>query len=285
MFVWEYSNEKQSSYYSDILKSIKNGFYRKQGFYVLPYLPEKFRSRVIYFPINPDFEKIYQKHRNEILLLEKKWNEVKEVVEKRLVDLFGIKNKIKIIISPQLTGSLGGHEIYENVIEVRPRFDRKIGSVVMLVVNALTVYFERDLDWQKRHVKTFENYKKINFDNIFSKNRSLLTMLDKSMAGKLAEESQEYLNKMGVNYNNNYDFLKLELTKNEKKVFELFLENQNKLVILEKIGLTIWGERTDEKFSLFAISKLVDRLRKEIKKKTGKNLIHSQRGVGYLLYI
>ncbi len=74
------------------------------------------------------------------------------------------------------------------------------------------------------------------------------------------------------------------LTKNEEKVFKLLIKNKNQLCSFDQIGEAIWQEKSYESFSLWAISKLIQRLRSRLQASSlSPTLIQTQRGQGYAL--
>jgi DNA-binding response OmpR family regulator len=60
-------------------------------------------------------------------------------------------------------------------------------------------------------------------------------------------------------------------------VWELFQSRPKKIVTYDEIAKVTWGDEVDTKFSLEAIAKLIDRLRRKFKPKT----IYSVRGTGF----
>lgn len=106
-------------------------------------------------------------------------------------------------------------------------------------------------------------------------------------SGQLAIESYNYCKKMNKPIKSVLtDINKVnDLTNNEKKVLTYFMNNKNQLVTFEEIGDIIWDNKQTDKYSLHAISKLISRVRKKISK-TGisQQLIHTEKGKGYVLY-
>lgn len=284
MIKFKFDLDKQQLFYKNTLEHILDGFYSEEKFYVLPYLPLKFRSRVVYFPEIPNYENIYKKHKMQIEHLEMEWNKISDEINKRILKLFPESYKFNIVISPQLVGTVGSFILKDKEFLVMPRFDRKIHGVIMLIVNALTKHFN-DITWNEKQRLTIINFDKLNYDDIIDKPKSMLTILDKNMSGKLAEESSKYLENFKFKKETKTDLTGLGLTKNEKIIFDLLVVNKNKLVSVDIISHEIWKDKIDEKYSLYAISRLMTRLRNKIKIKTGRNLIHNQRGVGYILHI
>lgn len=76
-----------------------------------------------------------------------------------------------------------------------------------------------------------------------------------------------------------------DLTELETNVLALMLENVNELCTYEQLAALIWGEAYAEKFSLYAISKLIQRLRLKIRTNGISDYkIKTVRNKGYLLY-
>ncbi|MBP9817267.1 helix-turn-helix domain-containing protein [Candidatus Shapirobacteria bacterium] len=61
-------------------------------------------------------------------------------------------------------------------------------------------------------------------------------------------------------------------------MFDVLKKYIGQLVSFDRIATELWQE-SEEKYSEYAITKLIERL----KKKLPKYSIHSQRGVGYIL--
>jgi DNA-binding winged helix-turn-helix (wHTH) protein len=278
MLKWNFSITEQERYYADIHQNLENMRYQQMGFYVLPYLPEKFRVRVIYFPKEKIFEVIYQKHKIEIEKLKNNFDKEKITFEKKLLDVFGELN-LEIMVSPQLIGSFGSFDIEGKKLVIRPRFDRNLMGVMRLIIRAITSYLNPKLN-PKDLQKEVEN----NVAKFDMKGNSLREMLYRNMAGKYIEESYNYLQELGYEIKGgDIDFDKIRLTKKEKSIVNLLQKNQNRMVTNDQIADAVWGDLVDEKYSLYAISKLMDRLRRKIYESSGRNVVHSQRGVGYVM--
>ena len=77
---------------------------------------------------------------------------------------------------------------------------------------------------------------------------------------------------------------KIKLTKREKCVFEKLYKSKGKLVTYDAIGESLWKDKPD-KFSLWAISQIISRLKKKLSfYSLSPNIITSQRGEGYILH-
>ena len=76
---------------------------------------------------------------------------------------------------------------------------------------------------------------------------------------------------------------KVKLSKKELLVLKALYKWKGKIVTYDQIGRILW-ETSEEKFSLWAISQLISRIRNKLSLYyVNPNIIHSQRGEGYLL--
>lgn len=96
-------------------------------------------------------------------------------------------------------------------------------------------------------------------------------------------ESEAYLEKLGfpikpIN-------LKIKFTAAEKRIYEGLLANKGKVLTYEQIGDLFWQEEAVEKYSLYSIAKIMEKIRKKIKDQgVYQELIYTIRGQGYLMY-
>lgn len=286
MFTFKFELERQSEYYKKAREKLKTQFYQELKFYVLPFMPEKFRDRVVFLPEICTPEKIYKRQKVKIDQLESSWNKISKEFTKKIKIYFPKLDSVNITISPQLYGTVGSYRLHNNEIIVKPRYDRKIMGLQKLIITALTHYFFFDyIDKKEKADKKWFDKQSMaaEIENEFfpkGKHKSMLKILDTQFAGKLAEESAKYLEKLKIKPERLPEKPD-NLTRSENIVFNLLLRNKNKLVSFEEISEWLWQDKSEEKYSEYAITKLIERL----KKKLPKNLIHSQRGTGYLLHI
>lgn len=288
MVYWNYTLENQDKIYDFVFEKLKDfDFFQNLNFYVLPFMPEKFRNRVIYFPKERNDKKLFLKQIKKVERLQKEWLEAERIFFKKLKFYFPKIESVEIYIEPSVYGTIGKYHIKQDRnILINPRYDRKLIDIQKLLINALTHYFMFDpKDSMEALSPIWQEKQKIARqiqESIFPspKFKSLTEILDRQFSGKLAEKSIRYLQELG--------FIKLikvdkptNLTKNESAVFDLLNENKNKIVSFDDIADSIWKENSAEKYSEYAITKQIERL----KKKLPKNVIHVQRGVGYILIL
>lgn len=285
MITFNISLDIQSKIYDFVKEKLKTGFYHKHKFYVLPFMPEKFRDRVVHLPTEFEPETIFKKHRQQLEILKMLWGKSESEFIQKLIKYFPKLNNIDIEINPSLYGTIGSYWIQENKIILLPRYDRSLKAIQKLLINALVHYFFypdfKNLD--RKTAAWFEKQKRAKEIQLKlikgKKGKSMIDILNTNFAGQLAYESAQYLNSLGYPVEKDL-ILPTKLTPYENKIYSLLTENKNKLVTYDLIADTLWQDKTDEKFSEYAITKLVERLRK----KMPANSIHSQRGIGYIYY-
>jgi len=290
MFTFKFDLESQKDRYNEVKDKIKNkDFYQRLNFYVLPFMPEKFRGRVVFFPEKFEPEKIYKKQKVTIDKLEYDFNITKNEFCSKLKKTFPEIDKLEINVLPSLYGTIGSYVIKDNNILVFPRYDRKVIHLQKLIVTALVHFYkykqeetiEIDL---KKWIQKQEDAAVIEKSIIKSKkNKSFVKILDTEFIGRLAEESSKYLDRLRAP--SKFEVEKPnDLTRSEKNVMNLLLRNKNKLATFDQIAEVIWEEKQYEKYSEYAITTIIKKIKRKLKQQTDKNIIQSQRGVGYILH-
>lgn len=286
MVKWNYTLENQDKIYNLVYEKLKNfDFFQNLNFYILPFMPQKFRARVIYFPTDRDDKKLFTRSIKKIDRLKTEWEKSESNFIDKLRSYFPKVGGLNIYIEPSIYGTIGSYDTkYNHSVYIYPRYDRSLIDIQKLLINALTHYFmfdpKDDMDtpnkiWQEKQKMAKKIQEKIFPEHRY---RSMTEILDRQFSGKLAEASIKYLQELGL-----IKLIKVykptNLTKNESSVFNLLSKNKNKVVSFDEIASCIWKENSEERYSEYAITKLIERL----KKKLSKGIIHVQRGVGYSL--
>lgn len=286
MITWKFDLEKQSEYYETFKNQLKvNNTWQELKYYVLPFMPEKLRGRVIFLPKTCEPQKLYSIHKLRLKKLEQEWNKNQNIFEIKLIKHFPELNSVNIVLSPSFYGSVGWYGFWDNgkTILIRPRYDRKLIDIQKLVINALTHYFLISKSNNLEKIEWLEKQKlaekmQIKILGIKNESKTMHKILDTEFSGKLAEQSIKYLKELGIIKNQKIEILN-KLTKTQQKIFNLLNSERGKLVSFDNIAKEIWGENYFEKYSEYAITKHIE----ELKKKITKNSIHSQRGFGYIV--
>ena len=111
-----------------------------------------------------------------------------------------------------------------------------------------------------------------------------LTKTKYTINQKLAEKSRKYLKKLGF-VEKKFNLLEklTNLTKQEGRVLELLNSHKGKIVSFDQVARVLWSKDVDEKFSLEAMAKVVQNVRKKIKEVgINKEVIFTKRGKGYI---
>jgi len=91
------------------------------------------------------------------------------------------------------------------------------------------------------------------------------------------------LNYLNKNVDLDIDEIKSNLSGNEALVYEYLINNLGEVVSKEDIAYVLWKDEWEDKFSEWAIDKLISRIRKKIKDVEGAKEIKTIKGKGYTL--
>ncbi len=285
MITWKFELDRQKEYYNTFKKQLERDVWHELKYYVLPTMPEKFRSRVIFLPKACEPQKIYTKQKFRLNKLETEWNKIQAEFYTRLKKYFPKIETINVVVSPSFYGSVGWYGFWDNgkTILIRPRYDRRIIDIQKLVINALTHYFfvskSNNLEkpeWLQKQKMAEKMQFKILGDRKESK--TMHSILETEFSGNLASKGISYLKELGLLKPQRVEVIG-KLTKTENKIFDLLVKQKGNIVSFDEIAKTVWGEDYFDKYSEYAITKHIENL----KNKITENSIHSQRGYGYVI--
>lgn len=287
----KYIEEGQQWHYDRVKRSVNTEeFYVHNRMYILSRIPRKFRQRVVFFP--EKFTLLDKGKRIDSLI--EKFESSKEDYINRVVKQIPESDGLIVECEISLFGTIGSYSIDEgiNVIKVFPRFDCRVediwATIITAVIHSTSPSHEHNIEGADSHLKWSEkqNDSDIVIKSILPQYKTFAETLNRSTVGDLAIESSQYLLSHGVSIPKYLQELEdKELTNNEGILLGLLKERKDSLVTFEEVGDALWGENSAEVYSLYAITKLVERLRKKIKASgINSELVHTQRGVGYYLY-
>ncbi|MBI5356258.1 helix-turn-helix domain-containing protein [Candidatus Collierbacteria bacterium] len=295
-----------------------DGIYQKGNFKIVPYLvpgnywtvyfPDLDYSREFWKEISKtqhnDFFKPFPKIAEEEILaklkrinsskeLELKWKTREEKfwsLCRNFLDLTKVISKIgKIVILPTEFGTQGSY--HPNIVKdgydfaFSTRSDMGAENIARLILLSLYNVTFRDsseideINWHKRQAVIEFLVKKTIFSRLFISTKNAKNDLHH------IKDSKDYLAKLGFPLikNRNYSALENILTTKEKLLFDLLRYPEGKLVSYDQIGDVLWPNQ-DDKFSLYAIAKLVEGLRKKLRSVgLDSSLIKTSKGLGYYL--
>jgi len=307
--IWNYSKNTEAIRILQIAYNIKNGFFQKQGFHVLPYtVPHN--SRVIYFPkLNyakiPDFwDKVKQTtqqlvEKNDVIIpqveqvlpskplryqhQQKQWKRVQNFFWKKCTTLLpSYFTDIRTLeIRPTQYGSIATGYSYwlkeTHYIIVYARIDSDFSHIAEGIFLDRFKKLEQTnrYSWsQTEAIIDFiltETYLK----TLFPSYKKTVLSLEQQQSGKLAIDSKKYLrtlklpsqtlltvkNKQIRIHNKTPSVI---FTTSEKRLLYKLIKKRGSVVTYDEIAYVVWKNKADKKFSLYAISKLVQRIRRKI---------------------
>lgn len=243
----------------------------------------------------PDFAKV-----------KKLWSKAeKNVIEEIYKIIPNKRNKItKITIYPTLFGtscSFNGIN-KKGEIFIYLRDDQGIPTITEAIITSLTradIYENLEGLWQESEIITDYLVTETSIANVLQKYEQSENYIPTIKAvrikeqAKLLSESEEFYKKLGIpNFTKPFGYNGLipelfgkpvaNLTETEKKVLLILIKNSNTVTPIDDIGSVMF--KSEDNFSLYAISKTVQRLRDKLEKNgISGSYIQTLRGKGYLL--
>lgn len=240
--------------------------------------------------------------------LQNKINQLTPEFEKLLYSVLG--NRIEIANINIFATNYGTGASYffidkEMNIKLFLRKDRPLEIIFEQVINSIV---HTDLQksyikgkairrvWQNKNIILDYLYRFTPLSSAFLDEKSLIKVLETKIPHALRQESISYLNKLGfqskpsivIKDNQLFNTSKQEVIKHltfeEEKVLKFLLINKNNIVTFSEIGDVIWGKESTQKYSLYAISRLIFEIRRKLKANSiNKEIIQTQRKKGYYL--
>lgn len=238
--------------------------------------------------------------------LVKKWKIAEHDVISTIYDLLPEKEGSikKITIYPTKYGSSCSFSWINKTgeIEIWLRDDQGIHTIAEAIVTSLTrddVYKKLDGTWQESEIitdfiltqtKLAKVLQKYEHQNIFVPTLRGTRVKD---IGNILEISNNYYKELNIpNFDRPFSLNGLtpeinkkpilNLTNNEKQVMYLLIKNSNNTVSFDQISDIIFAN--ENKFSLFALAKFIQRLREKLEKNgISGSFIQTLRGKGYFL--
>ncbi len=318
----EPSHENLANYLCYLAKQISCGFYQDRRFLVLPRLIEK-ESRAIFFPDLPYTTKFWNNFASlkqndfvfnfgdkivessgallshaqgealRTLPIQSRWQgkekEFWKLVNEFLPELSVDKiNKIEVLPTP--FGSVSSF-FFERVgtkynfkITVRTDF-----GPAQIAESILT-----NLIWIDHPTPNLALWHEVEATVDFLLTKSKLAKLFNyeyvptirslpEISENFVAESEKYLEKLGFPITPTK--IDAHFTQTEQRIFNGMISNSGKIVTYDQIGDWFWGENNLDKFSLYSVAKIMEKIRKKIKDQgIYQELIYTIRGQGYVLY-
>jgi len=225
------------------------------------------------------------------------WEKVETEVIGEIYKVIPSKKDIikKIVIYPTVFGTSSSFNVFKDNDEIiiYLREDQGIYAIVESIISSLIcldVVNNLDGVWQEIEMVTDYLVTQTSITKVLVKYEEIGGYLPtlKGVRGKeqvkLMQESDEFYKKLGISMNKRQfsvnDFN--NLTNTEKNLLNILIKNENQITDFDTIGGAIF--KTEDDFSLYAISKTIQRLRDkfEVNGISG-SYIQTLRGKGYML--
>jgi len=238
----------------------------------------------------------------EITKIEQNSNEIENVIKV----LFPIKEKeIKVIVKlcRYSTGArFGTILVKDNQIEiyVLVRVDSDYKSLTKVIFMVLMQHFivgTWENNWRNNINAIDVLFKTKLFENIDTEKKSTLDQLDNLQYNEDDFiRSKELYKDLGYPIESllslDKDKILIEnkrvlkgLTAQESKVLELLISKRNTVILWDELGDIIWEDKANDKYSLWALNKVIQRIRKKLKDKgIEPHLLLTIKGKGVVLY-
>ncbi len=334
---WEFSLETEAKRILHTAHQTYVGFYKSNGFIVLPKNIKTFNSNIVILPkldfvsipkfwkkaskidiyANPmiieesflfEFKELLSKYNLETPNYKKTmqvWAKAEKEVINAIYDVLpDKKGKIKkVTINPTKTGTVCSFDWDNNGnYSILLRDDQNIHKIVEALVTSLTredIYEKLSGLWQESEIisdflvtqtKIAEVLKKYEPVDKYSPTMKGVRTKD---TGNLMQVSNNYYKELSIPTFDSPFSLNgltpevnkkpiLNLTNNEKQIMYLLINNSNNVVSFDQISDIIFTN--EEKFSLFALAKFIQRLREKLEKNgISGSFVQTLRGKGYLL--
>lgn len=203
-------------------------------------------------------------------------------------------NSINILITPYGTrGSFNPPRIGNKFnLNVTSRIDQPAGNIAVGILQNLYIidtWIGGEIG-EENYIKRMSAISFLMKNTIFSKYYPDFVDLNKqsyTTNQKLISKSKVFLRKLGFADKGVVLSKSLSnLTKQEEQVLKLLEGHKGKVVSFDQVARILWKSKMDDKFSLEAIAKVIENLRKKIKSVgINKEAIFTKRGNGYILII
>lgn len=268
------------------------GFFKESSYCVLPYFTN--HNKAVYFP-NLNYSENF-------------WNKIKKTKYVDLVDQFP-KSCVNEVLSKLDTFPNSEVDLdYNKLTKKYNKYTREVNEIEILETKFGTVG-----SYYAKNEKIYMTQKSGNESKNFEKTLILAIMKHKNkdvgelgslvwhkriavaeyFLGKLKDyvpqkykvDSKKYLQKLGFDIK--IDMSKIntkKFTVQEENVFNTLYRHRGEVVSFDTLANVLWEDKADEKYSLEAMAKVIENLRKKIiNQGINKEIIVTKRGKGYFL--
>ncbi len=209
----------------------------------------------------------------------------------------------KVIIRQTAIGSLASGirrtKEESGTITVYLRFDADISHIASAIFIASLDHTRKDgllygYSWEERQSVGDFLLTHTSLAELFPNHESTMKAVRSNISESLTRDTKLYLTELGYppkklfSVNDQQQILvneePLHLRPQEQHIMELLIEKRNQIVSTNSLATKLWEKESNKKYSLYAISKVVERLRKQIQAiGIYPGVIETRRGLGFVL--
>lgn len=199
--------------------------------------------------------------------------------------------RIDILITPFGTkGSFNPPRIGNNFnLKVTSRVDFPAGNIAAGILQNLYIIETKnggeinDEKYFRRMSAISFLFEQTKFNKFYPEFKNIIKP-DFSFPKELVELSNKYLKKLGFEVKTEIDIDNPIFTRQEKLILNKLSNSKGEIITFDQMGDILWGNNVDDKFSLEAMAKVIENLRRKIKKLgVMKEVIFTKRGEGYFI--
>lgn len=320
--VWEYRLELEAKRVLQACRQTALGFYKVNGFYPVPFGTTPIKDTNVLIPDLPylsiprfwekaakvwtlDIEKIEESELLPALenmlgkvtapdyqKVQKEWDKIADDFLTEIGKLLPKqKNKIKkIIIWPTNFGTSASFSIEINgTAHVWIRSDQGVEAIGWCLITSLTretILDKYDGLWQESQILADWLMGETPLAKYFPKSYNSMRALRAKQNASVLEISTKFLEKIGAPIISSDKVKSLDTTgfsDREKKLWGALAVKSPNILSMDEVGTILFNNSEDD-FSLYAISKAIQRLRDRLEKSgISGSFIQTKRGEGYLL--
>lgn len=320
--MWEYSLNLEAKRVLQACRQTALGFYKVNGFYPVPVGTTPLKDINVVIPDLPylniprfwekaakvwtlDIEKIEETELipaienmlgkatpPEYQKVQKEWEKIADDFIAEIEHILPNKKNVikKIVIWPTNFGTSASFSIEKNgTAHVWIRSDQGVEAIGWCLITALT----RDevLDkygglWQESQMISDWLMGETTLSQFFPKTYNTMRSLRAKQNASMLAVSNKFLEKIGAPVISTEKIKSLDTTgfsDREKKLWQLLSTKSPAIVSMDEVGTILFGDNEDA-FSLYAVSKAIQRMRDRLEKSgISGSFIQTKRGEGYLL--
>ena len=203
----------------------------------------------------------------------------------------------EVVIQPTQFGSLSSFDLQKKRLTIFIRLDMYLGHLAEAIISGALMHrlAAADYPWSEKEAFVDILLTQTSVKKLFPEYTPTLELTHRQETAPLKLASVAYLTKLGIKnqsvfkIENEQVMIKTQPVKNtftatEKELLKTLIGQKNQVCSFDTLAEIIWPKETEEKFSCWAITKTVQRLRDKLRSLgISPAVIQAQRKQGYML--